>query len=670
MKKNLILLIILLTFNNLYSAGKIDADSPKELWNFVPDSDTEFYGDFDQYMYDNEHLFVWYTKYDSGPVEIGKIQINEKDGNIFEKNILVNKRDIPSKNINRVVVTDIGDHLLRGYYTMFGKKIHNLEVVDKETKEKVFDIDMEKIESGEYFLNKKDGILVLNTQKTQNVLKREISGYEISTGNKLYQFQYTSVYSANYSNSRYLEGIYKPDIFYDEERSQILLFHRDRSIAAIDMKTGEEQFFFEGAAGKEGFYFFKHEDPAKKIIITDDPVQYKIIDFSSGHIETNIAFDNFKSFKNVEIERKNNYCYLTCLNTKKAETLLTCLDEVENQVIYQKEIATSFYVKPIFSNDELVFFDEMNLYSIDAQTGESKWTIPINNIKKVIKNNDNLLVLTAGKKTKLVTDYLAYAGISLLDHSNGKEIWKFQPDNFISNIWKEGEDTVYLTTRTKIVGLNIQSGQVFNEIDLGISKKTGEITGSVFINHRNEMLLLHNNGLTLYDMESKSKKFDIPLSKDFEMIETQTIGDYLFLTLIQFAKNNPFAGKIPMSIYKTSVNLNTGKFDWSLRIGKNYYSGISILTAYLYYYGSPIPGLNWIRKEYYEQNKLVLARTDSDKEINKLYCYSMFDENNLPSKTDIDDMKWFIGLRGKEKTPSSFRSNNRILSLYYYRIWE
>ncbi len=648
--KNFILFFLFFTFIIAQTfAAKPKVIDPQILWNVQALKKGELLGQvYDQPLEENLFQVSQIKMKGLKILENNLLTLDVKTGTVAEKSAqeLPNIKDImkASMSINKTLLID--NYIFK---TKFASKVIEIykadpndvigNILGKVKKENMLYSLKIKLFRVEIEVNKENNMLFINNFGA--VPQKELSVYNLQTGEELYSIKYQFADRATYYG---LGGNRKP--YYDISRSsnRLAIYNEYSDIFLYELSTGKEISKLYDAIKGADFSVFDASNDSELIYITENPYALRLVDINLGVVKSEVKFKSLGDADiGVIIKKFGDLFYVTCQDDKTLiDNAIYCIDIINSKLLWSKKLPSSHVYQLNEYDDSVLIFDNKNFYCLDKRSGNEKWKTPLKDPKDVIINGDTAYIGLGMGTSVLLNQEIGFSGLSKINLKDGSVIWSINNKTCISSGFTFNGNLInYADDKNVYIFDNEHGKEVYTEK----IKTSVPINSSFFMKDLNQMFLLTKDSLMLYDFNNKKLLYTIKFKKDYFMVEFLRMGNTLFLTTIETAKFNPNTGNIiPKNMYRMAIDIKKGKINWDILFGLNYYLSTSILPDYLTGGTTPSKDSFFSRKENLKENYMVIAQTDQNLMMTNAMCFKIFNDNDIPTEEEINNSQSSIGV--------------------------
>jgi outer membrane protein assembly factor BamB len=614
---------------------------PKEVWNYTPEKDKYVNGSYYQNDKSEDYIVVE-SSFHNLILTDDKAMVLETENGRVKDEININPGMKEDKNLGNV-------ELCHDYLVKFYKD--RIDVIQYSSKTLIYSIGI-KAEKMLYEINEKKGIIILN--KFINSTDKEISIYDLKSGREITNIKYkykvrkSTFFEKDYYtlfpelNTIWVYAVNEVEDTDDENTG--FNFKLENNILVYDIITGEKLSTINNIVDIDNLYLIDSDKEEIKYLITKKPNIFREINVKTGKIlcELNIN-KNKKAGIGFQAEKFGDLVYLTNQDDKNLkENGIVCIDEKEKKVLWNKKLITSHFINVLESGDDIITYDNKNVFRLDKKSGNEIWKTDLLNSKVLLRNSIGLFVGMGMGNTRKLSEELGYSGFALLNEKTGEKIWSFNTKKsmYIPDVFKHTKkDSIYFVEGKTFYILDMKTGKI---IDENILKLDEDASSSLFLEDRNRMMIFTRDYIYSYDIDKKIINYEIDIDElncDYFMFDSKVINNYLIFTSI-----NPgieFNGRTYSGeVNRLLINIDSGEIIWKKRIGDNYFTGSNGLYYYLKY--GDVPSMFYPRKDILEKNRFII-----DPPYSPVTCYSFFPAENIPTKKDFENSKSRIGIERK-----------------------
>lgn len=512
------------------------------------------------------------------------------------------------------------------------------------------------------FFEELDLIMIYSTKDNH---KRTISVYNLSNGEKKYNIPLRA---------------YSRFIPYTDNNRVIVKDGSVGDLKIYDLVNGLELFKLEKGLVVKDFFIFN--DKNKNInILTEEPFKFIQIDFSNK-INCNLNLGesskqrgNYREFKIIDFYNFNGNYFIVYKfkETGTSEDInsnnkygIVSLDQKNFQELWNKDFLCSSFVQMKEVGNDIIIFDDQTLYRLEKMTGKEIWKQSIENIKFLSIKGDNIIAGLGFKSRTNLSKNLGLSGFVKVDIWNGSKIWEFKTKSTISQINKNN-DILYFSDTDNVYAFDLSEGKIKSQFNIKNNEKfkKDKISGTYYFQDRNQMLIITNLSVILFDCAENKILNSNQLICDYFLYHIDDYQDKILLTTFagsegRGAWSTVFTGKIILYL----IDPKNGNVIWAKHIGGN--SKLKSLAFFDYAFRgissiSPFINFNTCIKN----NIFIIARYSTyffeNDTLLEVEGYKLFESNEKIS--DIN-LKQSFGVSYNAIDPRTVIERERALSVF------
>jgi|GEM_PF-4241163 len=511
-----------------------------------------------------------------------------------------------------------------------------------------------------YSINHKNESIMFDllTEKKILILNKFLKGkyniltfHNLDTGREIFsvKYEYKAPKNEFFNNSYYI--VY-------EKFDTIAVLENGKDFSMYNLLDGSLKGKIKNAIEGDFFQTFDSDKEEEMYIVACDPYYLRKVNIKTGKLLSEVEFKKGGisdiGFTLTEID---GLVYLTYQDEEFLKSNgIVCIDTNKNEVVWSKPLQTAHLINLISLGDDIITFDNKTVYRLNKKTGNEVWSVKLEDPKVVRKERYGIIVGLGMGDTKNLSEELGYSGLALLNDKTGEIKWQFNAGKkeCISNLlYNDDNEYIYFADTHKFYILDPKTGKLIVEKEMDIKN---EISSSLYIKNKDQMLFITRNSVVLYDIKTENVLYEINIKEAvriYFMYEAILLGDYLIFTGVVPLRDGFVTVEGP--VMRTLINIKTGKLLWTKQIGINYYEDTGGLAYYIltgtkskgeYYKRS----MFWARRDNFEKNFFVISEPDSSDFVYYSYIlksYKFFPDNAIPSSKEISNAVTIFGVHNK-----------------------